>query len=215
MLPVISYSQGSFDISATGLLTHSDNWRGSQLTPDHHIPSSVPVYLSGSTAIAFAAFSPTPTLLAPQKVPFSLSALLFMQKLWQVFSQAPTTWESSTLAWGSRYRGSCFTQPVGRTELQRGLGGEGCRSQGEDTSAGDTEPLLCIVFYPLTILLCLNGIREATRELYCQAHHGNTSALKTYQLLGALTHCFPSSPRSSFPCCLHTPGCLAIPGGPP
>lgn len=75
--------------------------------------------------------------------------------------------------------------------------------------------LLCTVFNPLTILLCLNGIREATRELYCQAHHGNTSALKTYQLLGALTHCLLSSPRSSFPCCLHAPGCLAIPEGPP
>lgn len=121
----------------------------------------------------------------------------------------------NTLAWDSGFQGSCFTQPLWGTELQRGLGGEGCRSQGEHTTAGDRAPLLCIVFNPLTILLCLNRIREATRELHCQAHHGNTSALKTYQLLGALTQCSLSSPRSSFPCCLHASGCLAIPGGPP
>lgn len=99
--------------------------------------------------------------------------------------------------------------------MQRSWGGEGCRSRGEHATAGDRAPLLCLVFNPLTILFCLNRIRKATRELYCQAHHGNTSALQTYQLLGALAHCFLSSPRSSFPCCLHAPGCLAIPGGPP
>lgn len=112
--------------------------------------------------------------------------------------------KATHVAGGSRFQGSCFTHPLWGTELQRGPSGEGCRSQGEHTTAGDRVPLLCIVFNPLTIILCLNGIREATRELYCQAHHGNTSALKTYQLLGALTHCFLSSSRSCFLCAVST-----------
>lgn len=144
----------------------------------------------------------------------SLSALLFMHKLWQVFSQAPTTWESNALAWGSRYQGSCFTQPCGRLSCREAWVAKGAGAK-ESTLQQEIKPVLCIVFNPLTILLCLNGIREATRELYCQAHHGNTSALETYQLLGALTHCSLLSPMSPFPCCIHAPGCLAIPGDPP
>jgi len=44
------------------------------------------------------------------------------------------------------------------------------QEQEEHATAENGVPSLSIVFNLLAILLCLKGIREATRELHCQAH---------------------------------------------
>lgn len=70
--------------------------------------------------------------------------------------------KATRLPWMASPREAGSPREVTETPRHGGHGGH--------ATAGNEVASLCFVFNLLATLLCLNGIREATRELPCQAH---------------------------------------------